>query len=75
MRAVTGRHRRPAEPQPPAHLAVVRSATDGQPVVEEGVVVFPGSTIPYAYRTVHQPDGRCDRYVVRLDPPPPEVPS
>ncbi|MFD0262776.1 hypothetical protein ACFXKJ_10350 [Kitasatospora indigofera] len=42
--------------------------------MEEGVVVFPGSTIPYAYRTVHQPDGRCDRYVVRLDPPPPEVP-
>ncbi|GJF34097.1 hypothetical protein KNE206_67970 [Kitasatospora sp. NE20-6] len=72
---MTGRHRRPPGPLRPEHAAALLYAVgSGRPVVEEGVVVFPGSTIPYAYRTVHQPDGRCDRYVVRLDPPPPEVP-
>ncbi|MFJ6141767.1 hypothetical protein [Kitasatospora sp. NPDC092286] len=68
-----GRHRRPPGPQLPADADDrLRAIADEQPVVEEGVATFPGSTVPYAYRTVHQPDGRTDRHLVRLDPPPPD---
>ncbi|MFG2916842.1 hypothetical protein ACGF0D_28640 [Kitasatospora sp. NPDC048298] len=42
--------------------------------MEESVVVFPGSTVPYGYRTVHRPDGATDRHLVRLDSTPPSSP-
>jgi hypothetical protein len=65
-----GRHRRPPAPQLPADTdARLRVIADEQPVVEEGVVAFPDSTVPYAHRTVHRPDGGTDRHLVRLDPP------
>ncbi|MBD0673524.1 hypothetical protein BU198_23120 [Streptomyces sp. CBMA156] len=67
-----GRHGRPPAPRLPDDTdARLRAIADGRPVVEEGVVTFPGSTVPYAYRTVHRPDGTTDRHLVRLDPPPP----
>ncbi|MGW7449599.1 hypothetical protein [Kitasatospora sp. NPDC054795] len=67
-----GRHRRPPSPRLPEDTdARLRAVAGGQPVVEEGVVVFLGSTVPYVYRTVHRPDGTTDRHLVRLDPPPP----
>ncbi|MEU6236270.1 hypothetical protein [Kitasatospora sp. NPDC047058] len=70
-----GRHRRPTVPQLPADADVcLRAIADEEPVVEEGVVVFPDSTVPYAYRTVHRPDGGTERHLVRLDPPPPCLP-
>ncbi|MGW4890685.1 hypothetical protein ACWEQL_00220 [Kitasatospora sp. NPDC004240] len=72
---MTGRHRRPPGPPPPEHAtALLHAVGTGRPVEEEGVVVFDGSTVPYAYRTVHWPDGRCERYLERLDPPPPPLP-
>ncbi|MFF3071408.1 hypothetical protein ACFVSN_06020 [Kitasatospora sp. NPDC057904] len=68
----TGRHRRPPDPQLPADTdARLRAIANGQPVVEGGVVVFSGSTVPYVYRTVHRSDGVTDHHLVRLDPPPP----
>ncbi|MFD7729626.1 hypothetical protein ACFV6F_04445 [Kitasatospora phosalacinea] len=71
---MTGRHRRPPPPAPPENAtALLHAAATGLPVVEEGVVVFDGGTVPYAYRTVHRPDGRCERHLERLDPPPPPL--
>ncbi|MGW4895148.1 phosphotransferase family protein [Kitasatospora sp. NPDC004240] len=71
MNAV-GRHRRPPAPHLPADTdARLHAIAEQQTVVEEGVVTFPESTVPYAYRTVHRPDGGTDRHLVRLDPPPP----
>ncbi|MFD4660618.1 hypothetical protein ACFWP2_33970 [Kitasatospora sp. NPDC058444] len=70
-----GRHRRPPDPQLPTDTdARLRAIAGEQPVLEEGVVVFPGSTVPYAYRTVHRPDGTTDRHLVRLETPPPRPP-
>ncbi|MFJ1756462.1 hypothetical protein [Kitasatospora sp. NPDC088134] len=73
---MTGRHRRPpAQPLPPRHTAaLLHAASTGRAVVEEGVVVFDGSAVPYAYRTVHHPDGRYERHLQRLEPPPPPLP-
>ncbi len=72
---MTGRHRRPPQAPPPELAAALRhTAGTGRPVVEEGVVVFDGSTVPYAYRSVYEPDGRCERHLERLDPPPPPLP-
>ncbi|SOB89058.1 hypothetical protein [Streptomyces sp. 1331.2] len=67
-----GRHRRPPAPELPADTdARLRAIAEQRCVVEEGVATFPESTVPYAYRTVHRPDGTVDRHLVRLDPPPP----
>ncbi|MFJ9841785.1 hypothetical protein ACIRYZ_15190 [Kitasatospora sp. NPDC101155] len=69
-----GRHRRPPDPQLPDDAdARLHAIANKQPIVEEGVVVFHDSTVPYAYRTVHRPDGGTDRHLVRLDPPPPQL--
>ncbi|MER6396052.1 hypothetical protein ABT263_08300 [Kitasatospora sp. NPDC001603] len=70
-----GRHRRPPDPALPTDADIRLDAVGRrQHVVEEGFVVFPNSTVPYAYRTVHRPDGGVDRHLVRLDPPPPHLP-
>ncbi|WP_331744504.1 hypothetical protein [Kitasatospora sp. NBC_01300] len=67
---MAGRHRRPPEPQLPADTdARLRAIADQRPVVEEGIVTFPASTVPYAYRTVHRPDGGTDQHLVRLELP------
>ncbi|MFJ4679075.1 hypothetical protein [Kitasatospora sp. NPDC088783] len=77
---MTGRHRRPPEPAPPEPApperaaALLHAAGTGRAVEEEGVVVFDGSAVPYAYRDVHHPDGRYERHLQRLDPPPPTLP-
>ncbi|MFG2907648.1 hypothetical protein ACGF13_21615 [Kitasatospora sp. NPDC048286] len=72
-----GRHRRPPDPRLPTDAdtdAWLRAIVEGRPVVEEGVVAFPGSTVPYGYRTVHRPNGATDRHLVRLDTAPPPSP-
>ncbi|MFE2726488.1 hypothetical protein [Kitasatospora sp. NPDC059327] len=70
-----GRHRRPPDPLLPADTDARLDAIAGRrAVVEEGVVVFPQSAVPYAYRTVHRPDGGVDRYLERLEPPSPHLP-
>ncbi|MFI8081632.1 hypothetical protein ACIF6L_12680 [Kitasatospora sp. NPDC086009] len=70
-----GRHRRPPDPHLPDDADLrLRAIARQQNVVEEGVAVLPGSAAPYAYRTVHRPDGGVDHHLVRLDPPPPPPP-
>ncbi|MBD0696156.1 hypothetical protein [Streptomyces sp. CBMA123] len=69
---MAGRHRRPQEPEFPADAdRRLRAIVDQRPVVEEGVVLLPGSDQPYLYRTVYQPDGTVQRTLVRVDPGPP----
>ncbi|MEV7181287.1 hypothetical protein [Kitasatospora sp. NPDC093679] len=56
MSSTASRHRRPPAPRLPDDAdARLRAIAGGQPVEEEGVALFPGSTVPYVYRTVHRP--------------------
>ncbi|MFJ1707135.1 hypothetical protein [Kitasatospora sp. NPDC088346] len=74
MRTV-GRHQRPPDPVLPTDAdARLDAIGSRRAVVEEGIVVFPESAAPYAYRTVHRPDGGVDHHLVRLEPPPPPLP-
>ncbi|MEU8919506.1 hypothetical protein AB0D10_01045 [Kitasatospora sp. NPDC048545] len=66
-----GRHRRPPEPALPDDADQLLDAiAAGQPIVEEGVVLLPGSTVPYGYRNEYRPDGTVRRELVRLAPGP-----
>ncbi|MFE3500042.1 hypothetical protein [Kitasatospora sp. NPDC059160] len=70
---MAGRHRRPPEPEFPADADHrLRAIADQRPLVEEGVVLLPGSDHPYLYRTVYQPDGTVQHSLLRIDPGPSE---
>ena len=71
-----GRHRRPPDPVLPADAETrLRAITGGELVVEEGVVIFPGSRHPYLYRDTFRPDGTVDRWLARLTPGPLPAPG
>ncbi|MFD7639573.1 hypothetical protein ACFV4P_02875 [Kitasatospora sp. NPDC059795] len=64
-----GRHRKPPVDVLPAEADLLLEAiSSGRPVVEEGVAVLPGGTVPYAYRTEAAPDGTVRRELLRLAP-------
>ncbi|MFF2819438.1 hypothetical protein ACFVT9_28435 [Kitasatospora cineracea] len=54
---------------------VLEAIASGHPVVEAGIVLFPGGTVPYAYRNEYLPDGTVRRELLRLTPGPFPDPS
>lgn len=64
---MAGRHRRPPQTVlPPDADLRLRAIADNQPMVEEGIAVFPASPTAYLYRDTCQPDGDCERILVRF---------